>query len=237
VDRHNITINGSGMTSGGSFHKVVIRGEGSVTGDVDCAEFICRGSSKAMGSVNTEQISIAGQSVFKGNVTSKLIKVYGQGEFEQNVEAKEMQIWGNAEINGHLKCEEANIRGRLNVLGDVEAESFIAKGGFKVAGLLNAGTIHIAIKNYMGSSEAKEIGGEKIIVKRKNSVLGLFNNKYNLLRAETIEGDDIYLEYTKAQMVRGTNVRIGPGCEIDVVEYKRDYHTSNDAQVKENRKV
>lgn len=224
------------MTSGGSFKKVVIRGEGSVTGNVDCTEFICRGTSRALGVVNAEQISIAGQSVFKVDVNAGLIKVYGQGEFEQNVDAKEMQIWGNAEINGNLKSEDVNIRGRVTVQGDIEAETFMAKGSFKVEGLLNAGTIHISIKNW-GRSEAKEIGGEKIIIKRKNTVLGLFNSTPNLLLAETIEGDDIYLEYTNAKVVRGTNIRIGPGCDIDLVEYKKDFQTNRDSQVKENHKV
>jgi len=231
-----VTINGSGVTGGGDFKKVVIRGEGSVTTDIRCAEFICRGTSKALGTVQCEQMKIAGQATFNSDVTCQDIKVFGQGEFQKNVNAEEMQVWGDAEISGSLKCEEVRIRGKINVHGDVEAETFIAKGAFKVEGLLNAGTINLSIKNFVGQSEATEIGGDKIIVKRKNGVLGLFN-KHNLLLAETIEGDDIYLEYTNAKTVRGSNVTIGPGCDIDKVEYKKEFYVSKDANVKDKQKV
>lgn len=39
---------------------------------------------------------------------------------------------------------------------------------------------------------------------------------------ETIEGDDIHLELTRARVVRGNNVSIGSGCDIDLVEYKNN---------------
>ncbi|MGV3488933.1 MAG: cytoplasmic protein [Tuberibacillus sp.] len=236
MEKHDVTINGSGMTSGGEFGKVVIRGEGSVTSDIQCREFICRGSSKALGEVKADEMKIAGQSLFKANVDVRTISIFGQGEFQENVHAQEMKIWGNADVYGNLKCDDVKVTGKVSVTGDIEAETFFAKGAFKVKGLLNAGTIHISIKNYVGQSEAKEIGGEKIIVKRKNSVLGLFN-KHNLLLAEIIEGDDIYLEYTNAKVVRGTNVKIGPGCDIEKVEYKNDFYASHDAVVREKQQV
>ena len=235
LEQRDVTINASGMTAGGRLRKVVIRGEGSVTNDVECAQFIIRGSSKALGDVHAEEVKIAGQSIFKGNVNSDKISVFGQGEFLQDVHSKDMQIWGNAVINGDLKSDDVNVRGRLTVHGDIEAETFYAKGAFKVEGLLNAGTFRVSIRNY-GSCEANEIGGEKIIVERKNGLLGLFN-KNNLLYAESIEGDDISLEYTSAKVVRGTNVKIGPGCEIDIVEYKNNYQVDSDAWVKGNRQI
>ncbi|MCL6576409.1 hypothetical protein [Kyrpidia sp.] len=40
---------------------------------------------------------------------------------------------------------------------------------------------------------------------------------------ETIEGDDIYLENTRARVVRGTRVQIGPGCQIGLLEYSEDF--------------
>jgi hypothetical protein len=43
---------------------------------------------------------------------------------------------------------------------------------------------------------------------------------FDKLTAQIIEGDYVYVEYTMAEIVRGTNVIIGPGCEIALVEYK-----------------
>jgi hypothetical protein len=38
-----------------------------------------------------------------------------------------------------------------------------------------------------------------------------------------IEGDEILLENTKADVVRGKNVQIGKGCEIGLLEYQDSY--------------
>ena len=38
-------------------------------------------------------------------------------------------------------------------------------------------------------------------------------------QAGDIEGDDVDLEYTQADVVRGRRVRIGEGCSIGRVEY------------------
>ena len=57
------------------------------------------------------------------------------------------------------------------------------------------------------------------------------------LCAETIEGDEIYLEYTKAKVIRGNNVTIGEGCEIELVEYKSLFEKSDKSVVIENKKL
>lgn len=52
-----------------------------------------------------------------------------------------------------------------------------------------------------------------------------------------IEGDDIYLENTKADIVRGNKVKIGPGCQIGVVEYRDDFTHDSKALVKITTKI
>ena len=59
----------------------------------------------------------------------------------------------------------------------------------------------------------------------------------NGLIAESIEGDDIYLEETKAKAVRGNNIVIGEGCEIGLVEYKSKFEQTGNAKVKENKNI
>ncbi len=49
--------------------------------------------------------------------------------------------------------------------------------------------------------------------------------------AETIEGDDVYLEATHATAVRGRRVVIGPGCVIQEVEYSETLQIDPSAQV------
>jgi len=59
----------------------------------------------------------------------------------------------------------------------------------------------------------------------------------DVLATESVEGGDIYLEYTKAKVVRGNNVNIGPGCEIDLVEYRNDFQQVKEARVKDSNKI
>lgn len=56
------------------------------------------------------------------------------------------------------------------------------------------------------------------------------------LEVETIEGEDIDLESTKAELVRGRNVVIGAGCEIERVEYSGTLTVDKAAKVGEQVK-
>jgi len=52
-----------------------------------------------------------------------------------------------------------------------------------------------------------------------------------------IEGDEIYLEYTTAKAVRGKNVTIGRGCNIELVEYVDNFNQHNDSFIRESKKI
>ena len=93
----------------------------------------------------------------------------------------------------------------------------------------------------MRNAAPKEIGGETIVVRKSDVsspigrlVKGLIFPK-DLLIAATIEGDEVRLEYTKADVVRGTNVSLGPGCEIGLVEYTGELNRHEDAVVGQSK--
>jgi len=87
-------------------------------------------------------------------------------------------------------------------------------------------------------SSADEIGGGKITVKKKrNSLLPLFKGSEGSLRAKVIEGDEVSLENTKADVVRGNKVKIGQGCEIGLVEYRSDLLEDKNATIKISKKI
>jgi len=52
-----------------------------------------------------------------------------------------------------------------------------------------------------------------------------------------IEGEEIDLQATKAGVVRGRNVVIGPGCEMERVEYSGSLMVAPEAKVGEQVKV
>jgi len=57
------------------------------------------------------------------------------------------------------------------------------------------------------------------------------------LRANVIEGDEVHLEDTTAETVRGKTVEIGPGCQIGTVEYSDKLDVHPNAEVKDRKKV
>jgi cytoskeletal protein CcmA (bactofilin family) len=127
-----------------------------------------------------------------------------------------LKVNGACTITGSVNAQRIEVRGTAKIGGDVQAEAFDSQGVFSVKGLLNAGTV--TVKLY-GGCDARDIGGETIDVRLGTNWAFLpFLGERNLT-ADTIEGDTVYLENTRAKVVRGADVTIGPDCAIDLVEY------------------
>ncbi|WP_413374736.1 polymer-forming cytoskeletal protein [Alkalihalobacillus sp. 1P02AB] len=239
MEREDLVISGSGSTSGGEYNAVRISGSGRVNGDIKCVDFICSGSSKVEGAIHSEKMVINGSTKVVGDVHSKdMIKVNGSSVIEGNVYHREFKINGSARVVGDTTGEHLYLKGNVKVEGDCEVEYAKLDGSFKIEGLLSADKIEVELN---GRSYAKEIGGESITVQKIGSLSGFLDRFFKPLTkeliAEMIEGDAIHIEYTKAKVVRGNKVKIGPGCIIDLVEYKADVSIHEDALVKEKRKV
>jgi cytoskeletal protein CcmA (bactofilin family) len=116
---------------------------------------------------------------------------------------------------------------------DCETETFKAESIFKIGGLLIAEQINVKL---FGACEAREIGGETILVKKnKTSLFDLF--KTPQLDTDLIEGDKIEVEYTNAKVIRGNQIKIGPNCSIGLIEYTDELVVHPKASVKESKKV
>lgn len=218
---------------------LLIEGEGKINGDLDCIDFAVSGVADVNGNLRTKSGKISGKAIIKGNLHSEDFKISGRSEIHGHVAVKEMTIEGTAEIKGGFKAEEAEIRGTLRVKGDCQAKVIVVKGAFTIGGLLNAGNIDIML---YGNCTAKEIAGRKINIRKDRSsrlirfIESIFPNTDDLT-TQSVEGDDIYLEYTKAKVVRGNNVNIGPGCEIDLVEYGNEFQQGKEAKVKDSKRI
>jgi cytoskeletal protein CcmA (bactofilin family) len=238
----DLKIYGKGSAAGGTFNAVKIAGDGKIVGDIVCSIFRIHGDAKIEGNIKTDDGVVNGKSVVKGNLETNSFKVNGFSEVGGNLSAKITKISGELLIKGNFIAETIDIRGSLKVEKDCNTEVFNSKGGFVINGLLNAGNIEIDL---YAPCKVKEIGGEKISVKRGNvfslrSIINSIFPSFNLnddLTVEIIEGDEIYLEWTKAKIVRGNNINIGPGCEIELVEYKNDLQMDKNAKVNNNNKI
>ncbi|MEH7747038.1 cytoplasmic protein [Neobacillus drentensis] len=231
----NLIINGSGSYPGGRYDKISIRGEGTIMTDVECSTFKVYGTSEATENVKTGSVKVFGEAEVKRNMEAEDTLVMGTMMVGGNAHLKKIKILGLLEVGDGLTGDEANIKGSIAVNGDVEYETFDSSGGFEIKGLLTADTIKVGLR--FGQSSAEEIGGGKITVKKKSNTLLPFGKEIGSLSAKVIEGDDIYLENTKADIVRGNKVKIGPGCQIRVVEYRDDFTHDSKATVKITTKI
>ncbi|NWQ43700.1 polymer-forming cytoskeletal protein [Bacillus sp. EB106-08-02-XG196] len=233
--RGDLLINGLGSSNGGSFNSVSINGKGSVTGDVECSELDFNGSGSVAGNVVVNHARINGRGKINGNMESQILTVDGTAGVTGNLLVKKLKVSGKANVGGKIKGDEIKIRGRLTVGEDCEAETFKAESQFSIGGLLNADLVDITI---FADCHAKEIGGQTILIKQKNSLLGYFKPFVRTqLKTECIEGDKIEIENTKAGIVRGKNVVVGANCEIDVVEYSGEFTMDKNSIVKDIRKI
>lgn len=236
--KSSLSVTGTSMASGGVYDKVRIVGEGSIDGDVECASFKCVGNLDMSGHLATGQMSVVGTSTFSGNVQAELLKITGTVSVGGDASLKQLRCSGTLETQGSLSGEEIKLRGQLQIKGDCEADVFRARGVFEVGGLLNAGRMDIKLYE---TCRAREIGGETILVRRA-ALLAPFSfffrpSAFSRLEADVIEGDSIYLEHTKAGIVRGKQVTIGQGCEIGLVEYKDRLEQKKGSHIADSRKL
>lgn len=242
MSERNIRIAGSGTIEGGSYGQVKIAGSGKITGDLEADEFSSAGSALAQGNLKAKRFETAGSFTCQGDLEVEEGEAAGSFRVVGRLKATEMKLAGSAHCRsisgGYLRAS-----GSLETQGNVEVETFRFRGSFKIGGLLSAEKVEIDLH---GPCEAPEIGGGKIEVRAGGKSLGglvgevleaLFgSSKVRELRARVIEGDEVHLENTVAEVVRGGKVKIGPGCQVKRVEYTEALEVDPQAKVGEEVK-
>jgi cytoskeletal protein CcmA (bactofilin family) len=236
---HHLTINGSALTSGGTFHKVTIRGDATINGDLWCDRCKVFGNADVSGNIKAKSFRIFGQANIRGNVQGETIKLFGEMNLRGNAMASDFHLRGAAHVDGDVTGGTIHGYGEMKVSRDCEADVFSVKGAVEIGSTLNAEQVELYL--HFADSRIAEIGGKTIQVKRSKALnmlhfLKRFAPDSAKLKAEMIEGDDIYLEHTDAKIVRGDRIIVGPGCNIDLVEYHTSFHQDEKATVKEKRK-
>ncbi|WP_298836983.1 polymer-forming cytoskeletal protein [Clostridium sp.] len=238
---NDLKMSGSGSSGGGKYNNVFISGSGKINGNLDCVYFKTSGSSKVIGNLKAETIKISGSSKIEGNVEVKDIKISGSTHVIGNLKSENISISGSTHIDGNLYAQEVSISGSINIGKNCEAECFNANGGFKIQELLNAGQVTIRLG---GNCFVKEIGGEHIDIRVhhidnsifRKAIDKIFNTRAELT-TDLIEGDDIYLQNTNVNIVRGNNITIGTGCNVGLIEYKGEINISDSSIVKDQKKI
>lgn len=230
-----LSINGMGTVDGGKYQEVKIAGQGAINEDLDTIKLSVNGHLEGLGNVVTESMSVNGRLVVNKNLEAKQGQVNGQIKVLGDLHVHQLRIHGEVVGKKNLTSEEIEFYGSLKLDGNCNAETFRGKAHFQIQGLLNADQIEVSL---YGSCSAKEIGGEKILIKGKESKWNkLFPWLQSELQAECIEGDYIELENTHAKVVRGKQVNIGKNCKIDRIEYQESFSAHTDSKIGESVQI
>ncbi|GKU77924.1 polymer-forming cytoskeletal protein [Paenibacillus sp. L3-i20] len=224
-ERSELKINGVSNIGGGEYNNVTVDGVGRFSGDVSVAgDSRVNGVLHIDGALNAQQLSCDGK-----------LKIAGY------LKARDVRIDGMANIGGAVAVELFKMNGMLTTNGDFEAEQLIVQGAMTIGGLLNADEIELGLMHL--ASRVKEVGGEKITVRRLSESKFHWLWRWAIPKGEVrfdvnlIEGNAVQLEYTHAEVVRGNRVVIGKGCKIGLVEYSDELIVHPDASVLEEVRV
>ena len=226
---HNARIAGEGQLSGGEYGAITINGAGSIKGDVTASNVRINGAGTADGNVKADTIVVNGSASFGKDIQASKLTVNGDASVTQGVGVSELNVKGRFYVGGGIATHGIDARGEIKVEGDVSSDGFRSEGAFTIGGLLNAEAIDIKL---YAPCKVREIGGRSVTVKQGRGFASVFTFfTEGRLTAESIEADDVILEFTTAKVVRGARVDIGDGCRIDLVEYTEDLKQNAGATV------
>jgi len=209
---------------------VKIAGSGVVTGNpLRTQEFKTAGSGRVVGDLEAGVAKVAGSCVFEGNVTVQEFKSAGSVKVNGTLRAHELHSAGSLSVGNGIEGHEVYVRGSLHLEGDLKAHEVHLVGAAKVSGMLEANETKIELG---GEVSIPVIKSREINIRRASIYLR-FQSACELV-ADRIEGEEVYLECTTANYVRGGEVSIGPHCHVGVVE-ALELRVHESAEVRERR--
>ena len=237
----DMTISGSGTIGAGEYNKIRISGSGGSEGPIRGESFHCSGAFSGKSDIEcANEIHISGAFKNTGTIKAKEFSASGSAKNEAALTADVVKVSGGFKVGGKLKAVELRVSGGLGVDGDIEAENARITGGVSCSGLINAEEFYLDTSgsNY---SCAESVGGSKITVENRRTgglIEKLFGSRKGCFEvSESIEGDEISLENTRAKTVTGRSVKIGEGCSIDLVRYTENADVSPNAKVGKLEKI
>ncbi|GGJ05362.1 hypothetical protein GCM10010885_13070 [Alicyclobacillus cellulosilyticus] len=173
-----------------------------------------------------EDVSIDGMAVIRGDVQCNQLAVSGKCHVRGRVRAERVHIEGKCEVRGDVEAKHITVSGWLTVNGNLAADRLEGRGLLRVDGLVNADDLELH-----GPGRIREIGGGRVyIASERPRWLSFLPGG---MRADSIEGDDVYLRGVTARLVRGGVVHADSGCRLDRVEYRHALHRAPDAVIRE----
>lgn len=240
------TVIGNSEIFGGRFKKLRIIGNTEITGRTEIEKLSVVGNLEAKEPVTADIVKLTSHNFFEKLDAKHIIMRWGDRNTEVfklngSINAELLEVLAKCRLEGCFNIKNYLVSGFLEAETEISCENFICPGIVKLPSV-NASNIYIYPR---ASTVIKELFGTQIHIQKKFDE-SFFNissryswkkhmrkaaSENSMLEIECIEADDIYIEHTKALHVSGKNVKVGPGCNIEHLEYMESVSTASDAVI------
>ncbi len=197
--------------------RVSISGASKIDG-CNCEIFRAAGASKVNGDLRADDADVSGATKINGNAYFKKLDSSGALKVSGKSDGKKLDLSGSSKFEGDVDVKFIDSSGSFSVEGNVNCTSMDASGVVKIQGVLKGEEIML---NNAGKSKINMIEGGDLIVESGGSRFSSPGfGRSGSLEVESIKGNDISLENTKAESVTGKKVIIGRGCKVENVKAK-----------------
>ncbi|WP_151733058.1 hypothetical protein [Paenibacillus tengchongensis] len=177
---------------------------------------------KVMGSlicredIRASFIHVFGHLKANGMVATARLKVSGDCSIAKACHAESIENLGSLRLHS-LQARHVHSSGYLSAAGPMRVATFAAKGAVKLQSLEAADSIEIVLGNTSTAERLTSSGW--VHIRRSFPKLGFHMGSFRRLACGLIQGASLRLEYTSARLVCGTDIAVGPGCDIGEIRY------------------
>lgn len=175
------------------------------------------GSQTFRGDMEAPSVEVLGHLNVRGKLSAARLNLRGECSVAQSCNTQELHSFGSLRT-GSLQAGTAAASGYISVASSAQADEFRADGAVRIGRLSCTASIHIELGSACRIRHMTCEGG--ITIAPSARLLNLPMRPFRKLSCETIEGADIILYKTQADLVCGLNVTLGPGCKIGEVRYR-----------------
>lgn len=184
-----------------------------------------RGSVSFHQNIHMKKISTHGHSIFKYDVVADSLKNTGVCLLKSNCDIKEI-------VNtGHLKLSRGQTK-TIQGSGKLKVEDMIQSEKVDLIGIIQAKKINakqLRLK-LSGESVIEQLIVDEAFIDKEKITLSLLRKK---LICKYIQGGNLKISSTDAEVVKGDTVVVGKNCNIQTLYYKKSYTISPKAKVQQ----
>ncbi|MNB93987.1 hypothetical protein D3C75_411310 [compost metagenome] len=190
-------------------------------------------------------LKVRGSLFVRENIRAVTVDVFGHLSTKSSVSTSKLKVSGDCTIGGNCKANQVNNLGSLRVQ-NIQADNLRSSGYMSVAENAAAGTFYAegavnikrlnadsSIEIRLGNRSTVEVmrAGGDIIVKPSSKLINALMHPFRKLTCTIIEGTNITLYRTTADLVCGEEIIVGPGCTIGEIRYSKSLTVDLKSQV------